>query len=330
MKKKMTKWLAVTTATIMLISLTACNTQVVDSTASDASEVIASEEGTSEEAETIEITAKPDNPLEVGAETAIEGRASNGAEVTYLTSDSNIASVDKTTGKITGVSSGYATITVRASGCESQKMKIAIVVPEEENADGNTSQDSNESDSASGLVSASGSGSATGNGSSTTNKGGSSGGNSSGTTAAPAGAATEATTEAATEAATETPQGYFTSDGAGIVDLINNGCMQERAGDLNPDGSVTVAGSVYWDASLAALAQERAKEIAINYSHSSAGGYNAGCGENIGMGGTTSVSGWYDNWYNSPGHKNTMMISGGCGYACYVYDGVAYAVYLVR
>ncbi len=128
-----------------------------------------------------------------------------------------------------------------------------------------------------------------------------------------------------------TNQGYFMTDGQAIVDLINNGCMQETAGRPQPDGSVSVAGSVYWDSSVAAIAQQRAVEISTNFSHTSASGCRPSTyGENIAMG-CGDVYTAYNLWYNSEGHKSTMMVSGGCGYACYVApDGNTYSVYIVN
>ena len=128
-----------------------------------------------------------------------------------------------------------------------------------------------------------------------------------------------------------TNQGYFMTDGQAIVDLINNGCMQETGTGVRPDGSTPEKGSVYWDPAVAAIAQQRAVEISTNFSHTSASGCCPSTyGENIAMGcGDVYTS--YSIWYNSSGHKSTMMMSGGCGYACYVApDGNTYSVYIIR
>lgn len=113
-------------------------------------------------------------------------------------------------------------------------------------------------------------------------------------------------------------EGYYTTDGYQIVDLINNNVMP---GKVNSQGE---QGSVYWSSAAEAIAKRRAKEISTNFSHEGSVG-----AENIGMGANSSCSDWFWMWYNSPGHYGTMCMTGGCAYACYCYGGTYYAVYVV-
>lgn len=57
------------------------------------------------------------------------------------------------------------------------------------------------------------------------------------------------------------------------------------------------------------LATLRAVELVTDYSHDSAGGYNAGYGENIAMG-YTSTEDLFWGWYTSPGHLANMLGEG--------------------
>ena len=153
------------------------------------------------------------------------------------------------------------------------------------------------------------------------NDGGSSGGDDGGKK--PGGDSTENPTPPS-EPATEEPEppappaeGYYTSDGYQIVDLINENIMANAP--LDPEGN---RGLVYWSSAAEAVAKRRAKEISTNFCHT--GEYT----ENIGMGYSGTCSEWFWIWYNSPGHYNTMCFTGGCAYACYYYNGYYYAVYI--
>lgn len=112
-------------------------------------------------------------------------------------------------------------------------------------------------------------------------------------------------------------EGYYTTDGYQIVDLINNNIMP---GKVDSSG---VQGSVYWSSAAEAVAKRRAKEISTNFSHEGSVGI-----ENIGMGPNSSCADWFWMWYNSPGHYDAMCFTGGCAYACYCVNGQYYAVYV--
>ena len=94
-----------------------------------------------------------------------------------------------------------------------------------------------------------------------------------------------------------------------FVDAINTGRAEKELDAL------------VWDASLAALAKERAEEITSDFSHNGA----RNCGGEIING---DVQTWYEGFYNSPKHKITMMSKGntivGAAY-CY-YKGYYYIV----
>ena len=98
-----------------------------------------------------------------------------------------------------------------------------------------------------------------------------------------------------------------------FVDAINTGRVEKELDAL------------VWDASLAALAKERAEEITSDFSHN--GARNCG-GEIIGKITNGDVQTWYEGFYNSPKHKITMMSKGntivGAAY-CY-YKGYYYIV----
>ena len=90
-----------------------------------------------------------------------------------------------------------------------------------------------------------------------------------------------------------------------------------------------------WNDTLYRIAKERAREIADNFSHNSAGDYFRGywnIGENI-SGGSISYDGYaeqiYAGWYQSSGHY-TNMVSGGDQYAVAFYqkNGIIYGVFL--
>lgn len=84
------------------------------------------------------------------------------------------------------------------------------------------------------------------------------------------------------------------------------------------------------------LATLRAAEIVTDYSHNSAGGYNAGYGENIVMGihgvENKPVENMFWSWYNSPGHLANMLNENyeefGFGYLPFEYAGDLYGVQL--
>lgn len=108
---------------------------------------------------------------------------------------------------------------------------------------------------------------------------------------------------ASSGAVAETPSGgevqeaeRSTSISTAMVDAINAGREAEGLSALA------------WNDSLAAQAQTRAEEIVSDFSHSSASGSNAS-GEIIQKSSSGEVSTWYTNFYNSTGHRDSMMAS---------------------
>lgn len=110
-----------------------------------------------------------------------------------------------------------------------------------------------------------------------------------------AGASSGATAETPSGGATQEPE-KSTSISTAMVDAINAG---REAEGLN---------ALAWNDSLAAQAQIRAEEIVSDFSHSSASGSNAS-GEIIQKSSSGDVSTWYTNFYNSTGHRDSMMAS---------------------
>ncbi len=97
---------------------------------------------------------------------------------------------------------------------------------------------------------------------------------------------------------------------------------------LNQYRSANGLAGLVRDAELEAKAYQRAIEIVSNFSHSSAGGYNSGLGENIAMG-VLDAQTVTEGWYNSPGHRANML--GGyqtVGIAHYSANGLDYWVQL--
>lgn len=97
---------------------------------------------------------------------------------------------------------------------------------------------------------------------------------------------------------------------------------------LNQYRSANGLAGLVRDAELEAKAYQRAIEIVSNFSHSSAGGYNSGLGENIAMG-VLDAQTVTEGWYNSPGHRANML--GGyqtVGIAHYSVNGLDYWVQL--
>ncbi|MDE7224431.1 MAG: SH3 domain-containing protein [Acetatifactor sp.] len=105
------------------------------------------------------------------------------------------------------------------------------------------------------------------------------------------------------------------SFGGTSVDFINY---------LNQQRSTVGLGTLTWDDNLAALAEQRAQQIASNYSHD---GSPSGCGEIILYTYDSSYSAWYDIWYGSTAHKESMFLSSYEKAACgYYFNGYYYYV----
>ncbi len=70
-----------------------------------------------------------------------------------------------------------------------------------------------------------------------------------------------------------------------------------------------------WSDTMATIALERAEELFSDYSHN---GKRNCLGENIQSSSSSSEQVWYDNFYNSDGHRENMMKS------TYTYAAMAY------
>ena len=82
------------------------------------------------------------------------------------------------------------------------------------------------------------------------------------------------------------------STSADFVNYLNQKRAEEGLGQLS------------WSDSMASTATERASEIVDNFSHSGMRNCNA---EIILQSGSGSASSWYDQFYNSSGHRANMM-----------------------
>lgn len=93
---------------------------------------------------------------------------------------------------------------------------------------------------------------------------------------------------------------------------------------MNQQRSAAGLGTLTWDDGMAAVAQRRAKELATDYSHN---GNVEMYGENIHNNTNGSYIDWYDSFYNSPAHRETMMNANyGRGAAAVYFDGYKYYV----
>ena len=93
---------------------------------------------------------------------------------------------------------------------------------------------------------------------------------------------------------------------------------------MNQQRSANGLGMLTWDDGMAAVAQRRAKELATDYSHN---GNVEMYGENIHNNTNGSYIDWYDSFYNSPAHRETMMTANyGRGAAAVYFDGYKYYV----
>lgn len=93
---------------------------------------------------------------------------------------------------------------------------------------------------------------------------------------------------------------------------------------LNQQRSAVGLGTLTWDDGMAAVAQRRAQELATNYSHD---GNVEMYGENIHNSTSGSYVDWYNSFYNSTAHRETMMTPNyGRGAAAVYFDGYKYYV----
>lgn len=95
---------------------------------------------------------------------------------------------------------------------------------------------------------------------------------------------------------------------------------------LNQQRAAAGLSQVSWDSGLAEAAKTRAVEISTNFDHDLR--YNAA--ENILGNPSSSVSAWYEQWYNSEGHRLTMMDPNltSAAAAFYEVDGYYWVVFL--
>lgn len=106
-----------------------------------------------------------------------------------------------------------------------------------------------------------------------------------------------------------------TSYVANATDFFNYMNQQRNAAGL---------GTLTWDDGMAAVAQRRAKELATDYSHN---GNVEMYGENIHNNTSGSYVDWYNSFYNSSAHRETMMTPNyGRGAAAVYFDGFKYYV----
>lgn len=93
---------------------------------------------------------------------------------------------------------------------------------------------------------------------------------------------------------------------------------------MNQQRSAAGLGTLTWDDGMAAVAQRRAKELETNFSHD---GNVEMYGENIHNNTSGSYVDWYDSFYNSTAHRETMMTPNyGRGAAAVYFDGYKYYV----
>ena len=93
---------------------------------------------------------------------------------------------------------------------------------------------------------------------------------------------------------------------------------------MNQQRSAAGLGTLTWDDGMAAVAQRRAKELATDYSHN---GNVEMYGENIHNNTSGSYVDWYNSFYNSSAHRETMMTPNyGRGAAAVYFDGFKYYV----
>ena len=102
------------------------------------------------------------------------------------------------------------------------------------------------------------------------------------------------------------------STSADFVNYLNQKRAEEGLGELS------------WSDSMASTATERASEIVDNFSHS---GMRNCSSEIILQSNSGDVSSWFNQFYNSPGHKAAMM--GGCETAAAAYCKVGNKYYVI-
>ena len=93
---------------------------------------------------------------------------------------------------------------------------------------------------------------------------------------------------------------------------------------LNQKRAEAGLGELSWSDSMASTATERASEIVDNFSHS---GMRNCSSEIILQSNSGDVSSWFNQFYNSPGHKAAMM--GGCETAAAAYCKVGNKYYVI-
>ncbi len=119
-----------------------------------------------------------------------------------------------------------------------------------------------------------------------------------------------------------------TLDTAGAIGVTSDTSYVANATEffnyMNQQRSAAGLGTLTWDDGMAAVAQRRAKELATDYSHN---GNVEMYGENIHNNTNGSYIDWYDSFYNSPAHRETMMTANyGRGAAAVYFDGYRYYV----
>lgn len=117
-------------------------------------------------------------------------------------------------------------------------------------------------------------------------------------------------------------------DTAGGIGVTSDTSYVANATDffnyMNQQRNAAGLGTLTWDDGMAAVAQRRAKELATDYSHN---GNVEMYGENIHNNTNGSYIDWYDSFYNSPAHRETMMNANyGRGAAAVYFDGYKYYV----
>lgn len=155
--------------------------------------------------------------------------------------------------------------------------------------------------------------------SSTSNSGKTTGGNKTGN-ATQSGSKTGSTSGTSTQGGntqtTSTQQSTSSGQSSSFVDYLN---QQRAAAGLS---------QVSWDSNLASIASNRAVAISTNFEHD----YSYNDLENLLSIGSSSITDWYNQWYNSDVHRATMMnsnaVSAGCAY--YEVDGYYYVVLVVH
>lgn len=114
----------------------------------------------------------------------------------------------------------------------------------------------------------------------------------------------------------QTQQSTSSGQSSSFVDYLN---QQRAAAGLS---------QVSWDSGMAAEAQKRAEAVVNDFSHNGSGNYL----ENLYKGGSSSALDWYNAWYNSDGHRATMLNPNlstvGCAY--YEVGGTYYVVFVAN